>query len=79
MTLEEYVPTYPNYCRICKGWGVFKGFTPGLHIEDCSSCLGKDTCPRCAGETLDVGLYECSRCHWNRDDKARGLPGSNAV
>jgi hypothetical protein len=79
MTPQEYGAAFPYYCRKCQGWGVHKGFSPNVHFEECSSCLSKDTCPRCGAiDTLDASRI-CSRCHWDIDDKTRGLPGSNVV
>jgi ribosomal protein S27AE len=78
MERNEYEKIYPNYCKSCKGWGMFKKISPDVYIWDCD-CIKNRQCPRC-GEvnTLDR-MDSCSKCGWHRDDNERGLPGSMVI
>jgi len=77
MDKNEYEKLYPNYCRECNGWGMFKQISPNVRIWDCD-CI-KQRCPRCGGVgTLDR-MDQCSKCGWSRDETNRGLPGSVVI
>ncbi len=78
MGRAEYEVTYPNYCRKCQGWGVFKTLSPNIYLWDCEECITKGFCPRCGESAID-NLGICTKCGWHRDDSNRGLPGSNIV
>jgi len=74
----QYEKAYPNYCRKCQGWGMFKSYSPNVRIWDCEACITKRICPRCGEKALD-NMDNCTRCSWSRDDRDRGLPGSNVI
>lgn len=77
MNPSEFERAYPNYCRKCKAWGMFKSLSPKIHFSDCE-CIKARRCPRC-GERALSDLDTCDNCGWYRDDANRGLPGSNVV
>ena len=74
MKLNEYEITYPNYCRMCLGWGMFTRLSQSVYLKNCK-CLINGCCPRCGKHSLDI-LSTCSECKWQRDDNNRGLPMS---
>jgi ribosomal protein L37E len=79
MTPEQYVVSYPGYCRICEGRGLHKGFKPNIWFKDCD-CVQEGRCPRCGIQGAEFERSrECAACGWNMDDKERGLPGSETV
>jgi len=78
MDKNEYKKKYPNYCRDCKGWGMFKRMSPDIFIWDCK-CIENGHCPRCGELNTLNKMDECSKCGWHRDDKERGLPGSIVI
>ncbi len=78
MERTEYQETYPNYCKRCQGWGMFKRLSPDVRIWDCEECITKGRCPRCGENALNE-MDTCANCGWYRDDNTRGLPGSNVI
>jgi hypothetical protein len=79
MTPEQYSAAYPGYCRVCKGWGLHKGFKPNVWLKDCD-CVQDGRCPRCGRQSDGFELSrQCVKCEWNLDDKERELPGSQVA
>ena len=78
MDRTEYEKIYPNYCKKCEGWGMFKRLSPDIYFWDCEECITKGVCPRCGEKALDT-MDSCTKCGWHRNEGNRGLPGSNVV
>jgi hypothetical protein len=78
MDRTEYEKAYPNYCKPCKGWGMFKTLNPNILFWDCE-CVKVARCPRCGEEKALDNMRKCSKCGWNQYDKGRGLPGSHVI
>lgn len=74
MELNEYLVKYPNYCRKCKGWGMFTPHMAPFH--DCEECVENEICARCGTHPLDE-MNHCSSCGWTML-KDEGLLGGNS-
>jgi hypothetical protein len=75
MDKNEFEKLYPNYCKACKGWGIFKQISPKVNLQDCD-CVKNGQCPRCGEANSLSRAGQCSECGFSMDDKERGLPGS---
>lgn len=81
--LKEYTDMWPNYCRRCRGSGLYTFFddpspagvslAPGVmeFAEACSDCVEKGICPRCGKQVWDDDVdwpQPCPECGWVEDE-----------
>jgi len=88
--VEQFIKTYPGYCKSCSGWGgntscydpspAGISLSPGYMMdwEPCSNCVEEGRCPRCGGTCeFEEGPdhYVCrGTCGWSSDDDEPGIP-----
>lgn len=72
---SKWKEKYPNFCKLCNGWGAHKAHPYG---QWGCECLKQGVCPRCGLENslIDKEGHKCVMCGWAGYDHDRGLPGS---
>jgi len=84
---RKYGYDWPNYCRVCGGWGgTYSAYDPspsGVSLspghmweaEPCPECMDKFKCPRCAGQLEDKDFDNDTCPHCGLDFKeGDGIP-----
>lgn len=86
LTDEEYKAKWPNYCKVCNGWGgkyIHGTFWEPPDFDYCNRCIEDMKCPRCGKDYDHLGIEtdypsdSCPHCGW--DAKTRGVDYEDEV